>query len=62
MNVDDITVLDPVYSTWIERKNFSCQDSPTHVLEYTVQYNTIQYNTIQYKYNTKGYQTPYLLL
>jgi len=46
MNVDDITVLDPVYSTWIERKNFSCQDSPTPVLE--IRYNTIQYNTIQY--------------
>jgi len=52
MNVDDITVLDPVYSTWIERKNFSCQDSPTPVLEIrynTIQYNTIQYNTIQYE-------------
>jgi len=45
MNVDDITVLDPIYSTWIERKNFLCQDSPTPVLE--IQYNTIQYNTIR---------------
>ena len=27
MNVDDITVPDPVYMKW--PKNFSCQDSPT---------------------------------
>jgi hypothetical protein len=31
MNVDDITVPDPVYMKW--SKNYSCQDSPTPVLK-----------------------------
>jgi len=53
MNVDDITVLDPIYSTWIERKNFLCQDSPTPVLE--IQYNTIQYEGLSNTLPKKQY-------
>ena len=46
MNIDDITVLDPVYSTWNGRKNFSCQDCPTPVLE--IQYEGLS-NTLPHK-------------
>jgi hypothetical protein len=47
MNVDDITVLDPIYSTVHElnEKTFYVKT----VLHLFLKYNTIQYNTIQYE-------------
>jgi len=60
MNVDDITVLDPVYSIQytvysiqytvheLNEKTFHVKTVLHLFLKY-VQYNTIQYNTIQYE-------------
>jgi hypothetical protein len=45
MNVDDITVPDPVYMK--RPKNFSCQDSPTPVLK--IQYEGLSNTTLPHR-------------